>query len=386
MSQPRISVLIVAAGRGTRLGGETPKQYRPLLGRPVLAHAVDGVRRALPDAGIVCVIGEGDESTYRAALGDAAPAFVTGGASRQASVRNGLTALANDAPDIVLIHDAARPFVVETVAARLVEVLAADAADAVAPGLAVPDSLRREADGVFTPLARAGVWRVQTPQAFRFPQILAAHEAAAGAEMTDDLSVAEAAGLRVRLIPGDERALKITTADDLQRAEAMLLAARGDVRTGHGYDVHAFAPGDHVMLCGVKVPHGAGLAGHSDADVGLHALTDALLGAIGAEDIGAHFPPTDPRWKGAASDAFLRHAADLIAARDGVIAHVDVTLVCEAPKVSPHRAAMKARVAAILNLDAARVSVKATTTEGLGFTGRREGIAAYATATVRLPA
>ncbi len=383
MSPSRISVLIVAAGRGARLGGEVPKQYRTLMGRSVLAWAVEGVRRALPHAGVLCVIGAGDEAAYKAALGDDAPSFAIGGASRQESVRNGLKALMAQNPEIVLIHDAARPFGIEAVADRLVAALAD--ADAVAPGLAVPDSLRRAADGVSTALSREGVWRVQTPQAFRYRDILAVHEAAAGAAMSDDLSVAEAAGLKVKLIAGDERAIKITSGDDLTRAEAIVLAMRGDVRTGHGYDVHAFGPGDHVMLCGVKLAHDAALAGHSDADVGLHALTDALLGAIGAADIGAHFPPSDPKWKGAASDAFLRHAAGLISARGGVIAHVDVTLVCEAPKVSPHRAAMVARVADILQIDPSRVSVKATTTERLGFTGRREGIAAYATATVRLP-
>lgn len=383
MTSPKVAVLIVAAGRGTRLGGGLPKQYRPLLGRTVLQHAVDAVRRALPEARVLCVIAEGDEALYAASVPLAAPATVTGGTSRQMSVRNGLEALAVDAPDLVLIHDAARPFGIEAMAPALVAAL--NAFDGAAPGLPVADSLRRVEDGVHAAVARQDVWRVQTPQAFRFADILDAHRRAAGAEMTDDLSVAEAAGMKITLTPGDERAFKITTSADLTRAEAMLLGACGDVRVGHGYDVHAFGDGDGVVLCGVKLAHVAGLAGHSDADVGLHALTDAVLGAIGEADIGAHFPPGDPQWRGAASDAFLRHAAGLVAAKGGVIGHVDVTLVCEAPKIGPHRAAMVARVAAILGLNEDRVSVKATTTEGLGFAGRREGIAAYATATVRLP-
>jgi 2-C-methyl-D-erythritol 4-phosphate cytidylyltransferase/2-C-methyl-D-erythritol 2,4-cyclodiphosphate synthase len=385
MTAPKIAVLIVAAGRGTRLGEGLPKQYRPLLGKTILAHAIEGVRQALPTAIIRCVIAPGDEQIYLASAGPDAPATVPGGASRQQSVCNGLEALADASPDIVLIHDAARPFGIASVAGALVEGIAAGAAHGVAPGIELPDSLRRAQDGTFVPVPREGMWRVQTPQAFRYRAILDAHRKAAGQQLTDDLSVAEAAGLTITLIPGDERAIKITTAADITRAEAILLAARGDVRVGHGYDVHAFGPGDSVMLCGVQVPHSAALAGHSDADVGLHALTDAILGSIGAADIGAHFPPSDPRWRGAASDAFLRHAASLVAAKDGVIAHVDVTLVCEAPKIAPHREAMVASIAAILGLSAERVSVKATTTEGLGFTGRREGIAAYATATVRLP-
>ena len=385
MSNARIAVLIVAAGRGTRLGEGVPKQYRPLLGRAVLAHAIEEVRRALPEAFLTCVIGPEDRADYEAALGEAAPHAVAGGASRQESVFLGLKALTAQSPDIVLIHDAARPFGIDAVAGRLLEALQGGGFDGAAPGLEVPDSLRRAGPAGFMPVERAGIWRVQTPQAFRFQPILAAHRQAEGANMTDDLSVAEAAGLRITLVPGDERAIKITTPQDIARAEAILIAARGDVRVGHGYDVHAFAPGDSVMLCGVRVPHSAALSGHSDADVGLHALTDAVLGAIGAADIGVHFPPSDPRWRGAPSDAFLRHAIALVGAENGVIAHLDVTLVCEAPKIGPHRDAMVARIAGIAGIGAGRVSVKATTTEGLGFAGRREGIAAYATATVRLP-
>lgn len=386
MTAPRITVLIVAAGRGTRAGEGVAKQYRALLGRPLLAHCIDEARRALPQADLRCVIAEGDEALYRDRLGPDAPPVTFGGATRQDSVRLGLESLEAEPPDIVLIHDAARPFGIEKSVTGLIALLDRGEADGAAPGLVMADSLRRvSAKGGSEILDRAGVWRVQTPQAFRFAAILAAHRDAAGKDFTDDLSVAEAAGLRITLVPGDERAFKITTPEDFLRAEAILLNRRGDIRTGHGYDVHAFGPGDSVALCGVRIAHDAGLAGHSDADVGLHALTDAVLGAIGAADIGAHFPPSDPRWRGAASDSFLRHASSLVAALDGVIAHVDVTLVCEAPKIGPHREAMAARIADILGLARSRVSVKATTTEGLGFTGRREGIAAYATATVRLP-
>lgn len=379
-------MLIVAAGRGTRLGSGVPKQYRPLMGRSVLAHAIAGARKALPDAAITCVIAPGDEAAYLAAVGQDAPPTITGGDTRQESVHKGLEALSVGPPDIVLIHDAARPFGIEASAQRLLHALTDGDFDGAAPGLEVTDSLRREQDGRFIPVDRSGVWRVQTPQAFRFQGILAAHREAQGQSLSDDLSVAEAAGLRLTLIPGSPLALKITTQADMDRAHGILLAGLGDVRMGHGYDVHAFAPGDGVMLCGVRVPHSAALAGHSDADVGLHALTDAVLGSIGAADIGAHFPPSDPHWRGASSDRFLSHAAGLVAAKDGVVAQVDVTLVCEAPKIGPYRAAMVQSIAAILGISADRVSVKATTTEGLGFTGRREGIAAYATATVRLPA
>jgi 2-C-methyl-D-erythritol 4-phosphate cytidylyltransferase/2-C-methyl-D-erythritol 2,4-cyclodiphosphate synthase len=234
-------------------------------------------------------------------------------------------------------------------------------------------------------LERAGLWRALTPQGFRFEAILAAHRAAAGGELTDDAAIAERAGLAVALVEGSEENFKVTTIDDLARAERVLAARLGDVRTGQGFDVHAFGPGDTIWLCGVPVPHGQGLVGHSDADVGLHALTDAILGALGAGDIGQHFPPSDPRWRGAASDRFLRHAADLVADAGGMVAHADVTLVCERPKVGPHRDAMVARIAEILRIAPGRVSVKATTTERLGFTGRGEGIAALAVATVRLP-
>jgi 2-C-methyl-D-erythritol 4-phosphate cytidylyltransferase/2-C-methyl-D-erythritol 2,4-cyclodiphosphate synthase len=309
---------------------------------------------------------------------------VIGGAERQDSVLAGLEALAADPPDLVLIHDAARPLVDAATISRVIDALAeAPGALAASP---VTDTLKRGRDGtVDTTVDRAGLWRARTPQGFRYPDILAAHRAARGQKLTDDAAVAEAAGLRVQLVTSNPDNIKVTMPEDLARAERILLADLADVRMATGYDVHRFAAGDHVNLCGIRVPHDAALEGHSDADVALHALTDAVLGAIGAGDIGQHFPPTDARWKGAASDQFLRHALSLVRERGGVVAHLDVTVICERPKIGPHREAMRARVAEIAGLPVERVSVKATTTEGLGFTGRREGIAAQAAATVRLP-
>lgn len=388
---PLTVALIVAAGRGLRFGGPLPKQYRLLAGVPVLRRSalaylghpgIDAVR---------IVIDPAARELYDAAVGALGlPEPLAGGADRQESVRLGLEALAREAPapDRVLIHDAARPLVD---AATIAGVIAAldDAPGAIA---AVPlaDTLKRatasggDRPAVAGTVDRGGLWRAQTPQGFRFQPILHAHRAAAGAALTDDAAVAEAAGLPVRLVPSSEENFKVTTEADLARAEA-LLAAAAESRTGTGFDVHRFGPGDHVVLCGVRIPHDHGLLGHSDADVGLHAITDALLGAIGAGDIGRHFPPSDPQWRGAASDVFLAHAAGLIAARGGRIVHVDVTLIAERPKIGPHRDAMVDRIAEILAVPTDRVSVKATTTEGLGFTGRREGIAAQAAATVTLP-
>jgi 2-C-methyl-D-erythritol 4-phosphate cytidylyltransferase/2-C-methyl-D-erythritol 2,4-cyclodiphosphate synthase len=294
----------------------------------------------------------------------------------------GLESLEARAPARVLIHDGARPFPDADLIERLIAALE-DAPGAIAAISAVDTLWRENAGAADTLVPREGLWRAQTPQAFRYAEILAAHRAAKGQALTDDAAVARAAGLRVSLVMASEANFKITTEADLARAGAAL--ARADIRTGTGFDVHKFGPGDGVWLCGVKVPHEAALDGHSDADVGIHALVDALLGAIGEADIGAHFPPSDPRWKGAASDRFLAHAAGLVRERGGEIRHADVTLICERPKIGPHRDAMRARLAGILGIDVARVSVKATTTEGLGFTGRREGIAAQAAATVALP-
>jgi 2-C-methyl-D-erythritol 4-phosphate cytidylyltransferase/2-C-methyl-D-erythritol 2,4-cyclodiphosphate synthase len=382
------AILIVAAGRGSRAGAGAPKQYRSLAGRPVLAHTIAAFA-AHPAVGpIQVVIHPNDEVAYRyAAAGFDLRDPVPGGATRQESVRRGLAALARAAPESVLIHDGARPLVARAVIDRVLAALSTSPGAIAALPLA--DTLKRDAGGgrAVGGIDRSGLWRAQTPQGFRFDAIRAAHEAAAGRDLTDDAAVAELAGIETALVTGDEDNFKITTADDLARAERLMLARLGEVRVGSGFDVHAFARGEArpLMLCGIAVPHEAGLAGHSDADVALHALTDALLGALAEGDIGQHFPPGDPQWKGAPSERFLRFAAGRVAARGGVVSHVDITIICEAPKIAPHRAAMQARVAAILGIEAGRVSVKGTTTEKLGFTGRGEGIAAQATATVRLP-
>ncbi len=386
---PTCTALIVAAGRGLRFGADLPKQYLHLAGKPILRRTVEAFLRHPGVTSVRVVIDPAFRDLYEQAVeGLDLPPPIAGGPTRQDSVLNGLEALAGHAPDLVLIHDAARPLVD---AAAITDVIAAlDHAPGAIAATPLADTLKRgtvaggtiRSDGT---VDRTALWRALTPQGFRFADILPAHRRAAGLNLTDDAAVAEAAGLAVTLIATDPDNLKVTNQDDLARAERLFLTRLGDIRTGTGYDVHKFAPGDHVWLCGVQVPHDATLEGHSDADVALHALTDAILGAIASGDIGQHFPPSDPQWKGADSARFLRHAAELVARRDGVIAHVDITIICERPKVGPHREAMVARVAAILGIDASRVSVKATTTEGLGFTGRREGIAAQAAATVRLP-
>jgi 2-C-methyl-D-erythritol 4-phosphate cytidylyltransferase / 2-C-methyl-D-erythritol 2,4-cyclodiphosphate synthase len=380
------AVLILAAGRGTRLGGDLPKQYLSLAGQPVLRHSITAFLRHPAINMVRAVIHADDEPLYRSATaGLALLPPVHGGNDRQESARLGLESLAEMAPDRVLIHDGARPLVDEATISRTLEALAS------APGAvaAVPlaDTLKRESAGLaLSGVDRNGLWRAQTPQAFHFDAILAAHRQAVGAQLTDDAAVAENAGFSVRLVPGSETNIKVTTRDDLARAEQLFTGTLGDVRVGSGFDVHAFGPVRPLMLCGVEVPHERGLEGHSDADVGLHALTDAVLGALGAGDIGQHFPPSDPKWRGASSDRFLQHAAALVSAAGGIIAHLDVTIICERPKIAPQRERMRARVAAMLGLALDRISVKATTTEGLGFTGRGEGIAAQATATIRLRA
>lgn len=381
-----IIALVVAAGTGERFGGGLPKQYRILRGRPVLRHAVERLA-GHPAIDEVCVVrrAEHDDLYAEAVAGfDLLPA-VAGGVTRQDSVLRGLESLAPRAPARVLIHDAARPLIDAATITRVAAAL--DHAVGAIAAVPVTDTLKRagQTGGIAGTVDRAGLWRAQTPQGFRFAEILAAHRAVAGQALTDDAAVAEAAGHAVVLVPGAEDNLKVTTEDDLRRAELLLSGGGIEWRTGSGYDVHRFAPGDGVMLCGVKLPHSHGLEGHSDADVGLHALTDAILGAIGAGDIGQHFPPADPRWRGVASRQFLAHAAGLVAARGGRIAHVDVTLICERPKIGPYRQAMTDCIAEILGLEKDRVSIKATTTEGLGFTGRGEGIAAQAVATVALP-
>jgi 2-C-methyl-D-erythritol 4-phosphate cytidylyltransferase/2-C-methyl-D-erythritol 2,4-cyclodiphosphate synthase len=377
--------LVVAAGRGFRLGGPLPKQYLPLGGAPVLRYSVKTLLDHPAVDGVRVVIHPDDRALYDAAVAglDLLPP-VDGGAQRQDSVRNGLASLADAAPDLVIIHDGARPFLDAATIGRVLAALR-DLPGAIA-ALPIRDTVKRgEGERIVNTVERSGLWRAQTPQGFRYLEIMAAHRAANGSELSDDAAVAELAGLAVALVDGSEENFKVTTTYDLARAERHLAMQRNDIRTGQGFDVHAFGPGDHVWLCGLKLPHGRGLVGHSDADVGLHALTDAVLGALGAGDIGMHFPPSDPAWRGAPSHRFLRHAADLVAAAGGGIAHCDVTLICERPKIGPHREAMVARIAEILALDPRRVSVKATTTEQLGFTGRGEGIAAQAIATVRLP-
>ena len=395
MSDPSLAVVVVAAGRGLRAGHGMPKQYRLLAGEPILTHVLRALAGGAPQARLVVVIHPDDRDLYDDAVARLDGAVqglldgpVAGGASRQVSVRAGLEALAVSSPDIVLIHDCARPFVSASLMGRAVE--AATRLGAVVPGFQVTDTIKEvDADGciVGTP-ARARLRAVQTPQAFRFDLILAAHRAAAAAglnEMTDDGAVAEWAGHAVHVFEGDPANMKVTNPPDFDAAEARLLNRLVDVRTGQGFDVHAFTFGDHVWLGGVRIPHTRALLGHSDADVLMHAITDAIFGALADGDIGSHFPPSDKQWKGAASDIFLRYAVKRVHARGGIIAHVDGTVICEEPKVGPHRDAIRARLAEIMGLDIARVAVKATTSEQLGFTGRREGIAAMAMATVRLP-
>ncbi len=382
---PGIAVVIVAAGKGERAGGAVPKQYVPLLGKPMLRWTTEAFVRH-PDVDLVqIVIGANDEAPYTEAVrGLNVLPTLAGGPTRQHSVMHGLQALAHHKPDYVLIHDAARPLIsAETIG--LVIAALRNGADAAVPLLPVADTLRKRENGAWVTVPRDGLLRAQTPQGFRFDNILKIHRDHATHDLTDDMALAELAGLDIVVVPGEESNIKITTQKDFGMAEQLLAARLGETRTGYGYDAHRFAPGDHVWLCGVKIDHDHALEGHSDADAGLHALTDAILGAIGAGDIGQHFPPTDERWRGAPSWKFLDHAASLVRDRGGAIIHCDVTLICERPKVSPHREAMRARIAEILALDISRVSVKATTTEGMGFEGRREGLAAQAVATVRIP-
>ena len=366
------AAIIVAAGRGMRAGGDLPKQWQMLGGIPVLAHAL----AAFAGMARLLVIHPED----RALAGGLGVDLVTGGATRAASVRNALEALAGRGVTRVLIHDGARPLVSTAVIGRVLAAL--DDHPGVAPAVAVSDALWTGADGLVTGTRdRAGLYRAQTPQGFHFADILAAHRQHRGGA-ADDVAVARAAGLEVAIVEGDEANLKLTFPGDFARAEAILKGRGMDLRTGNGFDVHAFCPGDHVWLCGVRVAHDKGLLGHSDADVGMHALTDAIYGALAEGDIGQHFPPSDPQWLGAASHIFLRHAKDRIAARGFRLANADVTLICERPRIGPHAVAMRSALAAILGVEPDRISVKATTSEGLGFTGREEGIAAIATATL----
>ena len=389
------AAVIVAAGRGERAGGaaDVPKQYRPLAGIPLLAHSLSALARS-PQIGVIeVVIQPGDRKLYDSAVapfGDRIDAPVAGGNSRQESVLRGLEALSSSQPDRVLIHDAARPFLNPELIARVLSAL-----DSTAGAIAaqpVSDTLKRSSQEgtIAETIDRANLWRAQTPQAFHYTALLDAHRRAQEAgisDFTDDAAIAEWAGFSVQLVPSSGTNMKITTVEDFARAERLLnpSPARLDTRTGTGFDVHAFAAGDYVWLCGVKVAHTQRLVGHSDADVGLHALTDAILGAIADGDIGEHFPPSDPAWQGASSRLFVEDAAARVRKLGGQISNVDVTLICEAPKIGPHRLAMRQAIASILKIETERVGVKATTTEGLGLVGRREGIAAMATATVLLP-
>jgi 2-C-methyl-D-erythritol 4-phosphate cytidylyltransferase/2-C-methyl-D-erythritol 2,4-cyclodiphosphate synthase len=374
-----IAAILVAGGSGQRAGG--PKQWRPLAGRPLLRWAAEGLLGGVER--LVAVVPAGEEARGRDALaGLPVEAVVAGGATRTASVAAGLQALAPDPPRVVLVHDAARPFVGRRHIARLLEAL--EEADGAVPALPVADTLKRGANGLVVETAsREGLYRAQTPQAFRWEAVVAAYRGAD--EASDDAALVERAGGRVALVPGDPLLFKLTYPEDFAMAEALAGAARITV-IGQGFDAHRFGPGDRVWLCGVEIPHSQALVGHSDADAGLHALTDALLGAVGQGDIGDHFPPSDPQWRGAPSGQFLSHALALVQAQGGRVLNADVTLICERPRVKPHREAMRGRIADLLALPLARVSVKATTTEGMGFAGREEGIAAQAVVSVELPA
>ncbi|HEX7758900.1 MAG TPA: bifunctional 2-C-methyl-D-erythritol 4-phosphate cytidylyltransferase/2-C-methyl-D-erythritol 2,4-cyclodiphosphate synthase [Caulobacteraceae bacterium] len=378
--------VIVAGGSGSRAGPGGAKQWRDLAGRPVLRWSAE----ALLSCGarqLVVVVPEGGQGLADEALaGLPRWSLAIGGATRADSVQSGLRALKAESDAVVLVHDAARPFVAKRHISALFDALAG--ADGAVPALPVADTLKRAQteDGPTQTVSRAGLWRAQTPQAFRLGPLLDAYARwPADAEPTDDAAVVERAGGRVALAAGDPMLMKLTYPEDFAMAERLAGAAR-TTRIGMGYDAHRFGPGQSVWLCGVEIAHDHTLVGHSDADAGLHALTDALLGTIGEGDIGDHFPPTDPQWRGAPSDIFLKKAVELIAERGGRVLNVDLTLICERPKIKPHRQAMRERLAALLGVDLSQVSVKATTTEGMGYTGREEGLAAQAVAAVELPA
>ncbi|MBV1698082.1 MAG: bifunctional 2-C-methyl-D-erythritol 4-phosphate cytidylyltransferase/2-C-methyl-D-erythritol 2,4-cyclodiphosphate synthase [Hyphomicrobiales bacterium] len=386
----RVAAVVVAAGRGHRAGGDMPKQYRQIAGEPVIRPTLSAFLGHPQIAAVQTVIHRDDAEAFQAAtagLKDLLPP-AWGGATRQASVHAGLEALRAAAPDVVLIHDAARPFLSATLITRAIE--AAREHGAAVPAIVIADTVKQidEHELITATLDRNRLRTVQTPQAFAYELIVGSHRRAAAAgrdDFTDDAALAEWAGHRVRVFAGEPGNVKLTTSDDFVRAEMLRMAALADVRTGSGFDVHAFTDGDHVMLGGVRIPHTHGVTGHSDADVALHALVDAILGALAEGDIGQHFPPSDPQWRGAASEKFLAFACERVHARGGMIAHLDVTIVCEGPRVSPHRDAIRARIAAITGIPVGRIGIKATTSEKMGFTGRGEGLVAMATATVRLP-
>jgi 2-C-methyl-D-erythritol 4-phosphate cytidylyltransferase/2-C-methyl-D-erythritol 2,4-cyclodiphosphate synthase len=384
-----VAAVVVAAGRGVRAGGDVPKQYRHIASGPVIRPSLAVFATHPEISAVQPVIHPDDMPLYQpASKGLALLEPVFGGATRQASVRAGLEALAAHSPEIVVIHDAARPFASPAMVTRAIA--AAAKSGAAVPTMRVTDTVKTvdASGGVTGTIDRAPLRLVQTPQAFAFSSLIDAHRRALAAgreDFTDDAALAEWAGLKVATFEGEAGNVKLTTAEDFFRAQAAELAGLGDVRTGFGFDVHQFAEGDHVWLGGVRIPHTRSVTGHSDADVVLHAVVDALLGALAEGDIGVHFPPSDPQWRGASSDRFLAFAVERVRARGGRIAHLDVTIVCEAPRIGPHRDSMRARIAEIAGVAVARVAVKATTSEKLGFTGRGEGIVAFANATVQLP-
>ena len=379
------AAIIVAAGRGQRVGGEIPKQYLSVGGVPILRHTVNVFMENPAIDYIQVIIHPDDRNLYDEAIGELdLPEPINGGDTRQKSVLNGLEAVSENMPEYVYIHDAARPFLDQITLNNLIEEV--ENSGAVIPALKVTDTIKYMTnDKIDSTLDRNLLYRAQTPQAFRYKAIYMAHRRFENIDLTDDSAIAEKAGLKVRIIDGSENNFKITTKNDMERAELMTGNSYTDVRIGYGIDVHAFENGDHVILGGVKIPHDKKLSGHSDADVALHAITDAVLGAMAMGDIGDHFPPSDDKWKGASSDIFLKHATNFVTEQDGVIANIDVTIICEEPKIGPHRELIRDKISEIMDLDIARVSVKATTTEKLGFTGKKEGIMAQAIATVRLP-
>lgn len=383
---PQCTALIVAAGSGERFGGSIPKQYQDLAGEMILRRSVLAFLNHPHIDGVQVVISPAHRDLYdKAVVGLNLPEPVTGGSTRQDSVRLGLEALEkSNKPKLVMIHDAARPLIDAATITNVRKALDKDVGAIAAKPLV--DTLKRgNGINIETTIDRNNLWQAHTPQAFHFDAILAAHRATIGAQLTDDAAVAEKAGMNVTLVLSNPDNMKITNPDDLDRAARLLGHNFGDIRTGMGFDVHRLIPGDKIILCGVTIPHDRKLEGHSDADVGLHALTDAILGAMSAGDIGKHFPPSDPQWKGKDSAHFVRHVVGMVSERGGFISHVDITMMCENPRIGPHRDAMVKRVAELLEIDPGRVSVKATTTERLGFTGREEGIAAQAVATLRFP-
>ena len=383
----KVAALILAAGQGSRAGTDIPKQFRQIGGKAVLAHSVEAFARHPAVGAVYLVIGADQQETVRTMIGDGqVTALIEGADSRRGSVRAGLEAIAaTGGADRVLIHDAARPFLSSSMINQLLAAL--EQAPGAFPALPVADTLVKSTGNIAGDIVdRSGLYRVQTPQAFHFESIIRAHRAwDSSREATDDAQMLREAGHDVLMVPGDERLEKLTYPQDFARAEAQLASCR-TTRVGMGYDVHRLAANEELWLCGVQVPHDRGLAGHSDADVAIHAIVDAVLGALSEGDIGSHFPPSDPQWRGAASSRFLEYAANRVKDRGGRMEHLDVTIICEAPKIGPHRDAMRQRISEILAISLERVSVKATTTERLGFAGRREGIAAQAVATISLPA